>query len=68
MKDYLPKLTLFINAISWSPDYPKLIENQHLKTIAESGESRLHGIADLAALKGGPIECLEKLDDVEKPF
>lgn len=66
---YLPYLTLIINAIYWSPAYPKIVTKRGLKKMF-SGRSkpRLRVIGDISCDVEGAIECTVRTTQPDKPI
>lgn len=55
-EDYLPCLTLMVNAIYWDAHYPRLVTKSGLKKLFNK-KPRLRMISDISCDVGGAIEC-----------
>ncbi len=65
---YLPYLTLIVNATYWDSRYPKFVTWENLKQLYESSDSpKLSGIADITCDINGSIECNVKATDSGMP-
>lgn len=55
---YLPYLTIIVNAIYWDSRYPRFVTWDSLQKLYESNEKvKLNGIADISCDVNGAIEC-----------
>jgi alpha-aminoadipic semialdehyde synthase len=54
---YVPKLTLLMNCMYWTPKYPRIITKDYLAEHFASGEARLEVIGDVTCDPDGSIEC-----------
>jgi alpha-aminoadipic semialdehyde synthase len=67
-ENYYPDLTLLINAIYWTPDYPKLISRDTLQHhFQHNPDFRLKVIGDITCDIEGAIECTLKNTDPGNP-
>ena len=67
-EQYLPALTLVINAVYWDKPYPRFVTWDNLKRLYETHTSpRLCGIADITCDTHGSIECNVKSTDSGMP-
>ncbi|HIC98667.1 MAG TPA: PCRF domain-containing protein [Pyrodictiaceae archaeon] len=66
-EDYLPHLTLLVNAIYWDERYPRLLTKEYLKTYWVSGGRKLKVIGDISCDINGAIECTERTTDPGNP-
>jgi alpha-aminoadipic semialdehyde synthase len=65
---YLPYLTLIVNAVYWEKRYPKFVTWKLLeKLFSRKDEQKLCGIADITCDVGGSIECNVKTTDSGNP-
>ena len=65
---YLPYMTLLINAIFWTPRYPRLITKKGLKNLFEKEQSpRLRLIGDITCDIEGAIECTVRATQPDNP-
>lgn len=66
--DYLPYLSVLINAIYWNEKYPRLVTKSYLKRTYETGgRLPLRVIGDITCDVGGSIECNVKTTDSGNP-
>ncbi len=54
---YVPKLSLLLNCMYWTPKYPRIITKDFLYEHYKSGEARLEVIGDITCDPDGSIEC-----------
>ena len=67
-EEYLPCLTVLINAIYWDTMYPRLVTKKYLKERYSSGNPLpLKVIGDITCDIGGSIECNVKETDSGQP-
>ncbi|MBN2011971.1 hypothetical protein JW960_21765 [candidate division KSB1 bacterium] len=66
-EQYLPHLTILVNAIYWDDRYPRFVTWEGLKRVATSGTSKLAGIADITCDVGGSVECNVKVTSSSQP-
>jgi len=64
---YLPLLSVLINAIYWTEKYPRLVTKQLLKEIFQSGGHRPEVIGDISIDIDGAIECSYKSTHSDHP-
>lgn len=57
-EDYLPFLSMLVNCIFWTEDYPRLVTKRYLKKHWQN--LRLKVIGDISCDVNGSIECTEK--------
>lgn len=67
-EQYLPNLTVFINATYWDTQYPKFVTNQYLKKLYAHGDAKLKVIGDITCDIEGSIECTLKPTDPGNPI
>lgn len=66
--NYIPYLSLLINAIYWEPQYPRLVTVEYLKKLfGEDNQPRLRVIGDISCDIKGSIECTVEVGSFEKP-
>ncbi|MFQ6089815.1 MAG: hypothetical protein ACE5LD_00025, partial [Candidatus Bipolaricaulia bacterium] len=66
-EDYLPYLTVLMNCIYWSPQYPRLVTKGYLKRLYGEGRPRLRVIGDISCDIEGAIECTLRATDPGNP-
>ncbi len=65
---YLPYLTLLVNAIFWTPKYPRLAAREDLAGLFRSGEvPKLRLVADISCDIDGPLACTVRETDSGDP-
>ncbi len=65
---FLPYLTVLVNAIFWSPRYPRFITKRFLKSLyLGSGPHRLRVIGDISCDVNGGVECTVKCTNPSDP-
>lgn len=65
---YIPYLTVLINAIFWSPRYPRFVTKKFLKThYLGSERPRLRVIGDISCDVNGGVECTVKCTTPSDP-
>lgn len=65
---FLPNLTLMINAVYWEKRYPRFVTWKALKRLAGASPApKLSGIADITCDTGGSVECNVKSTDSDNP-
>jgi alpha-aminoadipic semialdehyde synthase len=68
-KHYLPHLTLLINGIYWSPEYPRLVTKNDLRRLfCKKSGPRLRGIGDITCDIEGAIECTVRATTPDRPI
>jgi len=66
--NYLPHLTMLVNAIYWETQYPRLVTNDQVKAILNGIiNPKLTVIGDVTCDVKGSIECTEKATMPENP-
>jgi alpha-aminoadipic semialdehyde synthase len=67
-EQYLPYLTLLVNAVYWEKSYPKFVTWENLNRLfTQTKNVKLSGIADITCDVGGSIECNVKTTDSGEP-
>lgn len=66
-QEYIPYITVLINAIYWSEKYPKLLTKGELKKIYSDSTSRLKTIGDISCDLEGAIEGTLIVTKPDKP-
>ena len=67
-EEYLPYLTVLVNAIYWDERYPRLVTKEYLKkAYTESGQQQLRVIGDVTCDTEGSIECNVESTDSGNP-
>ena len=62
-------MNLFINAIFWSPRYPRFVTKNNLKNLFETHESpRLRVIGDITCDIDGSVECTVRATQPDNPI
>lgn len=66
---YLPHLTVLMNCIYWSPQYPRLLTKQYVKKMSSKRDKpRLKIIGDISADVNGAIEFTQKTTSPDNPI
>lgn len=65
---YLPYISVLFNCLYWDQRFPRLIEDEQMKTLCLEGRSRLLGVCDIACDMEGSIEFLKKYTDEDNHF
>ena len=66
-EEYLPNLTVFVNAIFWDTQYPRFVTNQYLKKLYSRANVKLKVIGDISCDIEGGVECTLKPTDPGNP-
>jgi alanine dehydrogenase len=67
-EQYLPHLTILVNAIFWTERYPRLVTRSYLKSLFEGdAQPRLRVIGDISCDVEGAIECTLKSTEPGDP-
>ena len=67
-EEFLPSITLLVNAVYWEKRYPRFVTWESLKRFAATAPIlRLSGIADITCDTYGSIECNVKSTDSDMP-
>ena len=67
-EQYLPKLTLLMNCMYWTDEYPTIVTKEYLKRSYETNKSKLVVIGDITCDINGSIECTEIGTLIEDPI
>ncbi|HSR33088.1 MAG TPA: bifunctional lysine ketoglutarate reductase /saccharopine dehydrogenase family protein [Anaerolineae bacterium] len=68
-EQYVPHLTVLVNAIYWTERYPRLVTKDYLKELFDSTEEpRLQVIGDISCDVEGAIECTVKSTEPGDPI
>ena len=67
-EQYIPHLTVLVNAIYWSAKYPRLATKAYLKELFSGAKPRLRVIGDISCDVEGAIECTVKATDPGDPL
>ncbi|MFP4082336.1 MAG: bifunctional lysine ketoglutarate reductase /saccharopine dehydrogenase family protein [Candidatus Aminicenantes bacterium] len=55
---YLPYLTVLVNCVYWTPDYPRFVTKKYLKQLWQThSDPRLKVIGDISCDVDGSVEC-----------
>lgn len=66
--DYLPSITILVNAVYWESRYPRFVTWDSLKTLYRSSvPPKLCGIADISCDVNGAVECNVRSTGTEMP-
>jgi len=66
--EFLPHLTIAVNAVYWEPRCPRFITWESLRALAAGGKSpKLAGIADITCDVDGSVECTVRVTDIGNP-
>ncbi|MDD8019600.1 MAG: bifunctional lysine ketoglutarate reductase /saccharopine dehydrogenase family protein [Acidobacteriota bacterium] len=67
-ENYLPYLNVLINAIFWTPRYPRFVTRKFLENLYSSqAQPRLQVIGDITCDINGSLECTVRATDSEHP-
>jgi saccharopine dehydrogenase (NAD+, L-lysine forming) len=67
-EQYLPHLTVLVNAIYWAKAYPRLVTKAQLRRLFQSGANpHLRVIGDLSCDVEGAVECTVKCTELDEP-
>jgi len=67
-ESYLPFLTVLVNCIYWTPEYPRFVTKKYLKQLYElNKEPSLRVIGDISCDIDGSVECTVKATSPENP-
>ncbi len=67
-EQYVPHLTVLVNAIYWTKRYPRLITKEYLTRLFSTGaKPRLRVIGDISCDIEGAIECTVKSTEPDNP-
>ncbi|MGD8626678.1 MAG: bifunctional lysine ketoglutarate reductase /saccharopine dehydrogenase family protein [Anaerolineae bacterium] len=64
---YLPHLSVLVNAIYWTEDYPRLVTKRDIARLYAQGQPRLRVIGDISCDVEGAIECTVKSTEPGDP-
>jgi alpha-aminoadipic semialdehyde synthase len=64
---YLPHLSVLVNAIYWDPRYPRLVTRDYLRSAFAAGQPKLRVIGDISCDIDGAIECTVKATEPGAP-
>ncbi len=65
-EQYAPSLSVLVNAIYWTADYPRLLDTAQLKRLID-GQQKLRVIGDISCDIEGSIECTVKATTPGQP-
>jgi saccharopine dehydrogenase (NAD+, L-lysine-forming) len=66
---YVPLLTLLVNCIFWTPDYPRLVTKQNVHDLySRDGVPKLRVIGDISCDVEGSVEVTMKVTDSGNPI
>lgn len=66
-EQYLPQLSVLVNAIYWDPRYPRLVTRDYLRSAFAAGQPKLRVIGDISCDIDGAIECTVKATEPGDP-
>jgi alpha-aminoadipic semialdehyde synthase len=66
-EQYLPHLSVLVNAIYWDPRYPRLVTKDYLRQAFSTGQPKLRVIGDISCDIDGAIECTVKATEPGAP-
>lgn len=66
-EQYLPHLSVLVNAIYWDPRYPRLVTKDYLQATWREGQPKLRVIGDISCDIDGAIECTVKATEPGEP-
>ncbi|MCB0254549.1 MAG: hypothetical protein KDI55_12575 [Anaerolineae bacterium] len=64
---YLPYLDVLVNAIYWTPQYPRLVTKTYLRDAMAGDALRLQVIGDISCDIDGAIECTVRATEAGEP-
>jgi alpha-aminoadipic semialdehyde synthase len=65
---YLPYLTMIINCVYWSPEYPRFVTRENLRSLWEKDKNpRLQAIVDISCDIEGSIEITNRVTTPDNP-
>ncbi|OQX52516.1 MAG: hypothetical protein B5M54_08735 [Candidatus Aminicenantes bacterium 4484_214] len=65
---YLPYLNMIINCVYWSPEYPRFITRENLKSLWETEkEPRLQAVVDISCDLKGAVEVTTRVTTPDEP-
>lgn len=64
---YLPYLSVVVNCIFWSSEYPRFVTKNLLRELMSSGEPKLFFVADISCDIDGAIEITHKITTPDEP-
>ena len=67
-EQYLPHLDVLVNAIYWTPQYPRLVTKEYLRDALASDTLRLRVIGDISCDIDGAIECTVRATEAGEPY
>ncbi|NMB81304.1 MAG: hypothetical protein GYA14_05755 [Ignavibacteria bacterium] len=67
-RQYVPHLSVLLNCIYWTKDYPRIISKSFLNELYSKGEPKLKVIGDISCDVGGSIECTVKATEIGNPI
>jgi alpha-aminoadipic semialdehyde synthase len=66
-EQYLPYLSVLVNAIYWDPRYPRLVTRDYLRQAFSTGQPKLRVIGDISCDIDGAVECTVKATEPGEP-
>lgn len=66
-EQYLPHLSVLVNAIYWDPRYPRLVTKDYLRQAWAADQPKLRVIGDISCDIDGAIECTVKATEPGDP-
>jgi alpha-aminoadipic semialdehyde synthase len=64
---YLPHLSVIVNCIFWTPQYPRLVTKDQLVDLHRAGRPRLRVIGDISCDVEGSVEATVRATDPDDP-
>jgi alpha-aminoadipic semialdehyde synthase len=69
IEKYLPDLSIFVNCIYWTPDYPRFVTKRFLKELwSKESSPKLKVIGDITCDVDGSVECTVKATAPDNPI
>ena len=65
---YLQYISVIFNCLYWDQRYPRLIDDEQMKSLCLEGKNRLLGVCDIACDLEGSIEFLKKYTNEDNHF
>lgn len=63
-----PHMSVLMNCMYWSQQFPRLLTKEQMRRLAASGSSRLLAVGDISCDIGGSVEFLTRPSTIERPF
>ncbi|MDP4267255.1 MAG: bifunctional lysine ketoglutarate reductase /saccharopine dehydrogenase family protein [Bacteroidota bacterium] len=67
-RQYVPQLSVLLNCMYWTKEYPRIISKAFLSEIFSNGEPKLQAIGDISCDVNGSVECTVEATEIENPI